>query len=676
MSHQRSHHRDSLATLQNRTILELQKITANTDTLEVSVDNLEVDMAGVETLLTTANNATLRDINNTGSIGDGSSNATSLVLGYDRSGGKGRALKVDASGNLDVNVVSMSGGGDATAANQTTMIGHLSTIEGDTTSIDGKITVCNTGSVVISSSVLPSGAATSALQGAGLPAALSTGSNLKVSIEEGQITGFATASNQSTANSSLSSIDGKITAVNTGNVTVASSALPSGAATSALQGAGLPAALSTGSNLKVSIEEGQITGFATASNQSTANSSLSSIDGKITAVNTGNVTVASSALPSGAATSALQGAGLPAALSTGSNLKVSIEEGQITGFATSANQTTANSSLSSIDGKITAVNTGNVTVASSALPTGASTSANQTTANSSLSSIDGKITAVNTGNVTVASSALPTGASTSANQTTANSSLSSIDGKITAVNTGNVTVASSALPTGASTSANQTTANSSLSSIDGKITAVNTGNVTVASSALPTGAATSANQSTANTSLSTIAGDTTSLDGKVTQGYDATVSSGGSGLQQVLAYGLDSSGNLDALNVDNNGHLKISIDTVENKGSEGNVLSNQSLGNSTATSSINVSDFNKLVYMYEDSNTLNGNGIRIEVSEDNSRFYVHSEFYPVVYGSVRQSVGNPALDMNGVKYLRFNNHNTGAANDLTNVYISVLGTPN
>lgn len=36
----------------------------------------------------------------------------------------------------------------------------------------------------------------------------------------------------------------------------------------------------------------------------------------------------------------------------------------ITGFATSANQTTANSSLSSIDGKITAVNTGSVTVVS------------------------------------------------------------------------------------------------------------------------------------------------------------------------------------------------------------------------------------------------------------------------------------------------------------------------
>ena len=419
-----SHNRDSLHTLNHRSNTLLQRIVDNTDTLEVSVDNLEVDMAGVETLLTTANNATLRDINNTGSISDGSSNATSLILGYDRSGAKGRALKVDASGNLDVNVVSMSGGGDASAANQTTMIGHLSTIEGDTTSLDSKVTVCNTGSVVVSSSALPTGGATSVLQGAGLPASLSTGSNLKVSIEEGQITGFATASNQSTANTSLATIAGDTT------------------------------------------------------------------------------------------------------------------------------------------------------------------------------------------------------------------------------------------------------------SLDGKIVACNTGSVVISSSALPTGSATSALQTTGNTSLATIAGDTTSLDGKVNQGYDSQIASGGNGLQQVLAYGRDSGGNLDALNVDNNGHLKVISAVVENKGSEGNVLSNSSLANSTATSSINVSDYNKLVYMYEDSNTLNSNGIRIEVSEDNSHFYVHSEFYPVVYGLVRQSVGNPGLDMNGVKYLRFNNHNTGASNDLTNVYISVLGTPN
>lgn len=50
------------------------------------------------------------------------------------------------------------------------------------------------------------------------------------------------------------------------------------------------------------------------------------------------------------------------------------------------------------------------------LPTGAATSAKQDTGNTSLSSIDGKITAVNTGAVVVSSSALPSGASTSAKQ--------------------------------------------------------------------------------------------------------------------------------------------------------------------------------------------------------------------------------------------------------------------
>ncbi len=143
-----------------------------------------------------------------------------------------------------------------------------------------------------------------------------------------------------------------------------------------------------------------------------------------------------------------------------------------TGAATEA-------TLSALNGKVTAVNTGAVVVSSSALPSGASTSALQTTGNSSLSSIDGKITAVNTGAVVVSSSALPSGASTSAKQDTGNTSLSSIDGKITAVNTGAVVVSSSALPTGAATEA-------TLSTLNGKVTAVNTGAVTI-SSALPAG---------------------------------------------------------------------------------------------------------------------------------------------------------------------------------------------
>lgn len=117
------------------------------------------------------------------------------------------------------------------------------------------------------------------------------------------------------------------------------------------------------------------------------------------------------------------------------------------------------------------------------LPEGASTSVLQTAANSSLSSIDGKITTCNTGAVVVSSSSLPSGASTESNQTTANASLLSIDNKLPASLTVSgsrlltdgsgvtqpVSAASLPLPSGASTSANQTTANASLSSIDSKL---------------------------------------------------------------------------------------------------------------------------------------------------------------------------------------------------------------
>lgn len=76
------------------------------------------------------------------------------------------------------------------------------------------------------------------------------------------------------------------------------------------------------------------------------------------------------------------------------------------------------------------------------LPSGAATEA-------TLSTLNGKVTAVNTGAVVVSSSALPTGAAT---ETT----LSTLNGKVTAVNTGAVVVASSALPSGAATAALQT----------------------------------------------------------------------------------------------------------------------------------------------------------------------------------------------------------------------------
>lgn len=153
---------------------------------------------------------------------------------------------------------------------------------------------------------------------------------------------LATHAKQDTGNASLASLDGKTTVCNTGAVTVAACALPTGAATAAAQ--------------------------------ATGNASLSSIDGKVTACNTGAVVVASSSLPTGAATAALQGAGLPGALGAGGGVKI---DGSGTPLP--------------VSGSVTATISGTpaVTVSSSALPTGAATDALQTTGNGFLSTLAG-----------------------------------------------------------------------------------------------------------------------------------------------------------------------------------------------------------------------------------------------------------------------------------------------
>ena len=126
-----------------------------------------------------------------------------------------------------------------------------------------------------------------------------------------------------------------------------------------------------------------------------------------------------------------------------------------TGLATEAKQDDIITALNTLDTDLTATNTKLDTV-----------NTNIGTTNTTLSTIDGKITAVDTGNVTVVASALPTGAASEA-------TLSTLNGKVTAVDTGNVTIAASALPTGAATE-------STLSTLNAKVTAVDTGNVTIA----------------------------------------------------------------------------------------------------------------------------------------------------------------------------------------------------
>lgn len=106
-----------------------------------------------------------------------------------------------------------------------------------------------------------------------------------------------------------------------------------------------------------------------------------------------------------------------------------------------------------------------ISAASLPLPTGAATSANQATEITSLASIDGKITACNTGAVVITS-----GTVTFSNSTIAVTNSGTFATQATQAGTWNITNISGtvSLPTGASTSALQTTGNSSLSSIDGK----------------------------------------------------------------------------------------------------------------------------------------------------------------------------------------------------------------
>tara|TARA_R110002096_G_scaffold256335_1_gene449615 strand:+ start:2437 stop:3153 length:717 start_codon:yes stop_codon:yes gene_type:complete len=83
------------------------------------------------------------------------------------------------------------------------------------------------------------------------------------------------------------------------------------------------------------------------------------------------------------------------------------------------------SSLSSLNAKVVAVDTGAVVVSSSALPTGAASE-------SSLSALSAKVTAVDTGAVVVSSSALPSGAATESSLSGAAGSLSTLAGAVTA----------------------------------------------------------------------------------------------------------------------------------------------------------------------------------------------------------------------------------------------------
>jgi hypothetical protein len=151
---------------------------------------------------------------------------------------------------------------------------------------------------------------------------------------------------------------------------------------------------------------------------------------------------------------------------------------------------------------------------------------------------------------------------------------------------------------------------------------------------------------------STISLEVGDLNAKVSQGYDATVASGGSGLQQNLIYGLDTGGNLDALRVDASGHLEITVDdfvkgqdTMANSfpvviasdqsaisvssagGNTTNVnesLAGTSLGTANSTA-VDMDGATNLTIFGTSTNT--SDFIVVQVSHDNSTWVEHTEYF-------------------------------------------------
>ena len=235
--------------------------------------------------------------------------------------------------------------------------------------------------------------------------------------------GAATESAQTTGNTSLSSIDGKLPALVDGAVPV------DGPLTDAELRA--EAVLVSAESLPLP------DGAATAAKQDTGNTSLSSIDNKLPALinNRVPVDIGSPSINIGASVEVSNDAGNPLPVSDGGG-SLTVDDG--------------GSSLT-VDGTVGISGTVAISASSLPLPGGAATSANQSTANTSLASIDGKTPALINGRqpvdgsgvtqpISAAALPLPTGAATSALQTTGNTSLSSIDGKLPTLQSGNVPV--------------------------------------------------------------------------------------------------------------------------------------------------------------------------------------------------------------------------------------------
>jgi hypothetical protein len=299
---------------------------------------------------------------------------------------------------------------------------------------------------------------------------------------------------------------------------------------------------------------------------------------------------------------------------------------------------------------------GNLKVSS---PSGSATSANQTIANSSLSSIDGKITACNTDAVEVVASALPSGAATE-------STLSSLDLKVTTCDTSSVDINSSALPTGAATE-------STLSSLDLKVTTCDTSAVAVTSSALPSGAATAANQVHIINDTTDISSSVSSLDLKVTN-CDTDSISGSVSITSLPQGQSLMSASTPVVISSNQSDVNIKINDLKNLGSHNNLANNVTINYGSDSSTVDVSDIRVGNLFYEDSSTVSYDEVEISVSCDGSNFIKYDTLYPYEDNSSGIRTGSSTnMNLCGITHLKIKN--TSSSDDYYNVKATIVGSP-
>ena len=94
-----------MSNFQQITNTKLEEVKTKLDGLPASISSFDTHESKTSAQhLSEIKNASVRGINNLGGVGDGSENHCSVALGYDRSGGQGRALLVDGSGRLSVDI--------------------------------------------------------------------------------------------------------------------------------------------------------------------------------------------------------------------------------------------------------------------------------------------------------------------------------------------------------------------------------------------------------------------------------------------------------------------------------------------------------------------------------------------------------------------------------------------